>query len=82
MSRVEIYKALTEVFRDVFDDDKIVLEDRTTASDIPDWDSLMHINLIIAIQDEFSIKFSMDDVLAAKNVGDMVDIIENLIKRR
>lgn len=75
MTREEVYEKLNEVFRDVFDDDEITVNDATTASDIPDWDSLEHINLIVAVEETFSIKFNMGEVNDLKNVGEMVDII-------
>lgn len=75
MEREEIYKQLLEVFRDVFDDETIEINDKTTAKDIDDWDSLMHITLLSSIEDELKIKFSMKDVLKVKNVGELVDII-------
>ncbi len=78
MSRDEVYERLTNVFRKVFDDDKIVIEDMTTARDIEDWDSFEHINLICAVEDEFSFKVTMDQALGMKNVGEMVDIILEL----
>ena len=75
MTREEVYERLQAVFRDVFDDRKIVLKDTTTAKDIMGWDSLAHINLIAAVEDEFDIKFSLQDVYNLKNVGELVDII-------
>ena len=56
MERAEIFEKLNNVFRDVFDDDTITVSDNTTASDIDGWDSLMHITLISAVEDEFDIK--------------------------
>lgn len=76
MNRTEIYEKLNEIFRDVFDDDSIVVQDTTTADDIDGWDSLAHITLISAIEDEFDFKFNMKQVVSLKNVGEMVDIIE------
>ena len=76
MTREQIFEELTEVFRDVFDDDSICISDATTANDIDDWESLMHITLISAVEEAFDMKFDMKDVLAMKNVGEMVDIIE------
>ena len=76
MDRNEIFERLNDVFRDVFDDDTITVTDSTTAADIDGWDSLMHITLISAVEDEFDIKFDMKSVVAMKNVGDMADIIE------
>ncbi len=75
MTREEVYESLTEIFRDVFDDDEITLNDETTADDIEEWDSLEHINLVVEIENEFSIKFNMGEVNKMKNVGEMVDLI-------
>ena len=56
------------------------MKEETTADDIEDWDSLEHINLIAAVEQEFGIKFSMGQVVAMKNVGEMADIIMGQIK--
>lgn len=80
MSREEIYEQLNEVFRDVFDDDTIEVNDQTTSRDIKDWDSLEHINLIAAIETQFGMKFTMGQVVTMKNVGEMVDIISSQIQ--
>lgn len=75
MTKKEIYNALDEVFQEVFDDDEIHVNEFTTADDIEDWDSLEHINLVVAIENKFGIKFNMNEVTSMKNVGEMVDII-------
>lgn len=75
MTREEVFEKINEVFRDVFEDDDITVTDETTANDIDDWDSLEHINLINAIEEEFDIKFNMGQIVSMKNVGEMVDII-------
>lgn len=75
MSREEAYERLNKVFREVFDDEEIVLQDTTTADDIEDWDSFEHINLVVAVESEFSFKIPMGKVITMKNVGEMVDII-------
>ena len=75
MSREEVLKKVNEVFADVFDDKSLVVSDSTTAADIEDWDSLMHITLISSIEEEFGIKFEMAEVVSFNNVGDMVDAI-------
>lgn len=75
MLRVEAYEKLNEVFRNIFDDDDIVVNDMTTADDIEDWDSLEHINLVVATEKKFGVKFDMDEVSKMKNVGEMMDII-------
>ena len=80
MDRNEIFERLNNVFADVFDDDTITVSEDTTAADIDGWDSLMHITLISAVEDEFDIKFDMKSVVAMKNVGDMADVIEHKIR--
>ncbi len=80
MERKEIFERLNNVFRDVFDDESIVVTDATTSNDIEDWDSLEHINLIVAVEQEFGIKFNMGEVTTMKNVGEMADIIEKRVK--
>ena len=74
MERKEVFERLNEVFSDVFDDE-ITLSDQTCADDIEEWDSLEHINLMVAIESEFHFKFSMKEVNGFKNVGEMVDAI-------
>jgi len=75
MSREEVFEKLNEVFQDVFDDEEITVTDATTADDIEDWDSLEHINLMAAVEQEFGIKFTMGQIVSMKNVGEMANII-------
>ena len=75
MLREEVFKRLNQIFQDVFDDESITVQDATTADDIEDWESLEHINLVVAIEKEFDIKFNMGDVSKMKNVGEMADLI-------
>ena len=79
MTREDIFRRLTEIFRDVFDDDEIVLTDETTAKDIEDWDSLEQINLLVAIEKRFNIKFRLSDVNGLENVGAMADLVAKMI---
>lgn len=76
MTKEEIYEALDEVFQDEFDDESIHVEASTTADDIEDWDSLAHIDLVMAVEERFGVKFTMGEVNGMKNVGEMVDIIQ------
>ncbi|MCR5343596.1 MULTISPECIES: acyl carrier protein [unclassified Butyrivibrio] len=80
MGREEIFERLNEVFREYFDDDSITVTDDTTAADIEDWDSLEHINLLVAIEREFDIKFTMGETSEMKNVGEMVTAISEHLK--
>lgn len=75
MTKEEVFEKLNQVFRDVFDDDEIQVDDNTTSGDIEDWDSLEHINLIVAVEKKFGMKFNMGEVTTMKNVGEMADII-------
>lgn len=75
MDMNDMVTRLTEVFRDVFDDDSIVISPRTTADDIEDWDSIEHITLIGAVEEEFGMKFKMGEVSGMNNVGEMMKII-------
>ncbi|MBR0429520.1 MAG: acyl carrier protein [Lachnospiraceae bacterium] len=75
MTREEVFEKLTEVFQDVFDDETIELTDTTTAEDIEEWDSLMHITLISEIEDAFDVNFSMKEVTGLHNVGELADAI-------
>lgn len=75
MTREQVYERLNQVFREVFDDDSIEVNDSTVANDIPEWDSFEHINLIVSVEDEFNFKIPMGKSVSMKNVGEMVDLI-------
>ena len=79
MNRTEILEKLNEVFHDVFDNNDIVVTEQTNENDIEEWDSLIHITLISAVEDEFDVSFDMKTVVSMKNVGDMIDAIEEQI---
>ncbi len=66
---------LAGVFRDVFDDDELVLSRQTTAADIEGWDSLMHVTLMVNVEKAFGMRFTSSQVAAMKNVGELVDLI-------
>lgn len=76
MERTEIFKKLDEIFNDVLDpDDEITLNENSCADDIDEWDSLSHIQLVVAIEKEFGIKFTSKEIMSWQKVGDMVDSI-------
>ena len=75
MNNNEILLRLNEVFRDVFGDSSLNVNENTTSADIDDWDSLEHINLIAAVENEFGLRFKMREVSGMKNVGEMLAII-------
>ncbi len=80
MTKEEIYQKLDEVFQDVFDDEDIHVTPETTANDIEDWDSLEHINLVVAVETKFGVKFHMNEVVSFKNVGEMVDVLQQRVQ--
>ncbi len=73
--RPSIFEQLTEVFRDVFDDDELVIDATTTALDVEGWNSLAHIRLVVSIEKAFKLRFSAAEIGNLKNVGDMVELI-------
>lgn len=75
MSKQEVMQKLQEIFREVFDDDTIEINENTTATDIDEWDSLEHITLIGAVEKSFKMRFKMKEVSSMKNVGEMAEII-------
>ena len=75
MSKADILTQLQSIFRDALDNDAIVLADHTTASDIEEWDSLTHIQLIVAIERHFKFKLDSREILSWSNVGEMADAI-------
>ncbi len=74
MNEIEIVERLEDIFEDIFDE-RIVLARNITADDIEDWDSLNHINIIVAIEKEFGIKFTLNELQSQKTVGDTIDLI-------
>ncbi len=80
MDRKEIFEKLTVIFRDVMDNDEIVLEENTTAEDIEEWDSLAHVQLIERIEAVFGVRFSAKEMNSWDNVGEFVDSIRMKLK--
>ena len=70
---------LQNIIRDVLDDESLTITRETTASDIEDWDSLSNINIIVSCENEFGIKFKMEESLQLKSIGDFIDTIESKI---
>lgn len=75
MTEPEIYQRLTKVFLDIFDDLTIELRPETSAADIPDWTSFNHVNIVVATEQAFGIKFSTPEIEKLKNVGELVALI-------
>lgn len=75
MEQNEILEEVQEIFRDVLENEEIVLTPETTANDVDDWDSLSHIQLIVAIEKKFKIKFTSKEILSWNNIAEMTDSI-------
>ena len=76
MQQHDIYARLTPLFHDLFDDDALVLTPGLTAADVAEWDSFNHINLIVATESAFGIKFQTAELESVQTVGHLVDLIE------
>jgi acyl carrier protein len=76
MNSSEILNQCNKIFVDQLDNPAIVLKRETTAADVEEWDSLTHIQLIVAIEKSFKIRFTTAEIQGLKNVGDMCDAIE------
>jgi acyl carrier protein len=77
MNEPAIWSELREVFREIFDDPQLTIGPETTAKNIPDWDSLAHIQLMVAIEQAFGMRFNTGEVASLNNVGEMVTLIAN-----
>lgn len=75
MTRQDILNQLTELFRDILDVDDLVVTDALKADDVDEWDSLSHIQLIVAIEKQWRIKFTSLEIMRWQDVGQMVDTI-------
>ena len=75
MKRDEIFSGVQEIFRDIFDDADLIIDNLTNSEDIEDWDSLNHINLVSAIEKEFKIRFALGELMEIKDVGAMIDLM-------
>ena len=77
MDRKSIFDKIQDIFREIFADENLKISDKMTANDIESWDSIMHINLMEAIQDEFHILFDFDEIAEMMEVNDIIDAVGN-----
>jgi acyl carrier protein len=70
-----VLQQVNEVFREIFDDEELTVMSETTAADVPGWDSLMHVRLIIAVEKAFHVRFSSSEVASLKKVGDLIELL-------
>ncbi len=82
MNRDQMLEKINGIFKEVFEDDTLVITEKTYSADIEDWDSLAQITLVTAVEDMFDVQFLLEDVTRMQNVGDMMDIIERELAGR
>ena len=82
MQQQQIYEQLTPLFRELFDDDTLTPAPSMTAADVPEWDSFNHINLIVAIEQRFGIKFQTAELESIPTVGDLARKIEQKLAQQ
>ena len=76
MQKEEIKTKLTQIFRDVFDDDELEIFDEMTAQDVDEWDSFSNVEMITTLESEFNITFAISEVQGLENVGDLIKLLE------
>jgi len=80
MDKEEILKIVDEICKEVFDDENLDISVDTIAKDVKGWDSLSHLSLINEIENRFNIRFRLKEIQGAKNVGELIEYIENYLK--
>lgn len=81
MERESLLKEVNSIFIDVLDDESVKLTPETTANDVEGWDSLTHIQLIVAIEKRFKIRFGSREIQSWKNVGEMLETIDSKLQK-
>ena len=79
-SMSEVMQRLNVIFQDVFDNDQLIVTPTTTARDVEEWDSLMHVSLIVNVERSFKIRFSSSEVAALKSVGELADLVQRRLQ--
>jgi acyl carrier protein len=82
VDKAEILKTVNAIFIDILENKEIMLTDQTTAKDIAEWDSLTHIQLVVAIERRFGIRFTSAEIQRWKNVGELIDTIAQKSTRK
>ncbi len=80
MERKEILKQVNDVFNDTLDEDSVQLTESSTADDVEGWDSLTHVQLVVAVEKKFKIRFAAKEIQSWKNVGEMIDSISSKLQ--
>ena len=80
MTQRDIFIEVQQIFRDIFDDQELLIDNNTNSDSLDNWDSLNHINLVVAIERKFEIKFKLGELQNLKNVGEMINLLKEKIK--
>ena len=75
MTKDDMLNTVQDIFRDIFDEDDLLVDRSSNSDSIEEWDSLAHINLVTAVEKEFKVKFALGELTSLKDVGDMIDLI-------
>lgn len=80
MSRQEILDKVSQVFADTLDEDTVTLTESSTADDVEGWDSLTHVQLVVAVEKKLKVRFTAKEIQSWKNVGEMIDSISSKLQ--
>lgn len=80
MSRQEILDTISQVFADTLDEDAVALTESSTADDVEGWDSLTHVQLVVAVEKKFKVRFTAKEIQSWKNVGELIDSISGKLQ--
>jgi acyl carrier protein len=75
VTKDDMLNTVQDIFRDIFDEDDLLVDRSSNSDSIEEWDSLAHINLVTAVEKEFKVKFALGELTSLKDVGDMIDLI-------
>ena len=76
MDRNKIFDKVQNIFREIFEDDSLIINNNTTADDIEEWDSFNHINVVVTIEKAFDVNFALGELEDLKNVGEFINLLE------
>ncbi len=82
MDRNEMFEKLTYICRDVFNDENLVITEKTTAADVEGWDSLTHLSLVNELEETYKIAFTLDEVTGSKNIGELLKALMKHIEEK
>ena len=77
MERIKILEEINYIFTDTLDNDEVIIKEETSANDVEEWDSLTHIQLVVAIEKKFKVRFTSSEIQSWANVGEMITCIQN-----